>query len=294
MTAHLDLDDIPEQPMSPNTERAYRSRLRTVDAHAGRPVDDRQLAEALLALGSSRSPSWSTQAVAAAARREPDVVGPQTRRVLRHLRRRRSQPPRQAVAIDWVDADRIIAGCRGLGTPVGDRDAALIAIMSDALLRRSEAAALDAEHVAPSRIGGTVTVDRSKSDQLAVGSVLWISDRTLQLVRRLHIDGGALFRSRAGRRLHGNDVSQVVTRRALEFAGIAGATGHSLRVGSAIELVRRGASLVECQQAGRWASPAMPALYTRSESAALGAMSRLRHTPSPVPHSRTDRVSLVA
>ena len=72
-------------------------------------------------------------------------------------------------------------------------------------------------------------------------------------------------------------VRRVIIQRA-SAAGIGGrVSGHSLRVGSAQSLAKHGAGLVAMQKAGRWASPEMPARYTRSQAAAEGAVARLRH-----------------
>ena len=43
--------------------------------------------------------------------------------------------------------------------------------------------------------------------------------------------------------------------RAAESVGIEGASGHSLRVGAAVSLVRSGAQTLEVQQIGRWEGP---------------------------------------
>ena len=83
--------------------------------------------------------------------------------------------------------------------------------------------------------------------------------------------GGAI-----GGKLSDRSARAIVTARCgLSIPGRV--SGHSLRVGSAISLARAGASLVELQQAGRWKSPAMPALYTRGEAARRGPVARLRH-----------------
>ena len=62
-----------------------------------------------------------------------------------------------------------------------------------------------------------------------------------------------------------------------EDAGFKGASGHSLRIGSAVSLASRGASVVEMQLAGRWKSPAMPAHYASKQLAERGAMSKYRY-----------------
>ena len=53
------------------------------------------------------------------------------------------------------------------------------------------------------------------------------------------------------------------------------------RVGMAEVLVKDGASLPGLVQAGRWASPAMPARYARGELAGQGAVARY-YTAEPV------------
>ena len=54
------------------------------------------------------------------------------------------------------------------------------------------------------------------------------------------------------------------------------ASGHSLRVGSAVSMASRGASLVAMQQAGGWSAPDMPAHYERQASVRRGAVATLR------------------
>ena len=51
-------------------------------------------------------------------------------------------------------------------------------------------------------------------------------------------------------------------------------TGHSGRVGLAVELVRRGASTTEVQLAGGWRSQAMVARYSAGIAASQGAVAK--------------------
>ena len=53
-----------------------------------------------------------------------------------------------------------------------------------------------------------------------------------------------------------------------------GYSGHSPRVGMARDLARAGTELPSLMNAGRWRSPAMPAHYTRNESAGKGAVAQ--------------------
>ncbi len=129
------------------------------------------------------------------------------------------------------------------GSVRGLRDAALLAALSDGLLRVSEAAALEV------------------ADLEAEGAVQYIGEPTVARVRALldaaGIAAGPLFQrlDRAGRprgRLSTVSIRAIVQRRAAD-AGIEGrVSGHSLRVGGAQSLAAAGALIVEMQTADRW------------------------------------------
>ena len=57
--------------------------------------------------------------------------------------------------------------------------------------------------------------------------------------------------------------------------GVAGVSGHSLRVGAAQSLSARGAALQELMTAGRWRSATTAAQYVAGERAARGAVAVL-------------------
>ena len=77
-------------------------------------------------------------------------------------------------------------------------------------------------------------------------------------------------------RLTPRSIRRAVAR-AAESVGIEGASGHSLRVGAAVSLVRSGAQTLEVQQVGRWKDQRMPAHYARHEAAARNAVARYRY-----------------
>ncbi len=92
-----------------------------------------------------------------------------------------------------------MAKLAGGGGRKGDlRDALLIRVMSDCLLRVSEAEALDVADIAFSDSGGSVTVRRSKTDQGGGGVVLYVGPKTARLARNwletADIHEGPLFR----------------------------------------------------------------------------------------------------
>ena len=69
-----------------------------------------------------------------------------------------------------------------------------------------------------------------------------------------------------------NQLGRRIKRAALEAGLGEGFSGHSPRVGMAQDLARAGIELPRLMTAGRWRSPRMPALYTRNEMLAKGAV----------------------
>ena len=191
----------------------------------------------------------------------------------------------QAKPLTWQDADAVIDACASDDSLHGARDAALLAVGSDALLRRSEIAILCVGDLNLNAGGAFLIVRRSKTDQLARGVTLYVSDRTAELVatwlRRAQITEGAVFRAIYRRsvgehHLSARQVARIIAQRCAE-SGFADMSGHSLRVGSAVSLASAGASVVEMQQAGRWSSPAMPGRYAAGEIAQRGPVARYRY-----------------
>ena len=133
---------------------------------------------------------------------------------------RRTGPCRGQVAgIRWEQADATAAVAGSRDSVRGLRDAALLAVMSDGLLRISEAAALEVEGT------NILTIRRLKTNQEVEGAVQYIGEPTVARVRAW-IEGRV--------------------------------SGHSLRVRGAQSLAAAGASVVEMQTASRWQSPSPP------------------------------------
>ena len=138
----------------------------------------------------------------------------------------------------------------------------------------------------------TVAIRRSKTDQEGRGANQYLGVSTVERIvlwakvcgyDEPPVDETSMFcrvargdHIRLRTPLSASAVSQIVSRRAAAV-GVKGATSHSLRVGSAISLVRAGASLVDLQHVGRWKSPHMPAAYVRGELARQGAVARFRY-----------------
>ena len=293
-----------EASQAANTTRAYRSgwaawqRWAAEHGHQTMPAAPVAVA-AYLAHRAEQGASVATvrmarAAISAAHRqcgaddpcRHPGVV-----RVLKGLSRTGKGRGRgQVQGLDWRAAD-LAAGVAANGgrSLAGLRDAALIQVMSDALLRVSEAAALDVADVQRQADGsGTVTVTGSKTDQEGRGHVRYLGAPTMQRLSAWLsgagiVNGGPLFRqvlkdgATVTARLGARSIRAIIAKRAAD-AGIAGrVSGHSLRVGAAQSLAAAGAGLVELQEAGDWQAPTMPAHYARHQFASRGAVAKLRY-----------------
>ena len=79
--------------------------------------------------------------------------------------------------------------------------------------------------------------------------------------------------------LTGNAIGLRIRAAALTSDLGDGFSGHSCRVGMAIDLARQGATIPEIMQVGRWKSAVMVARYIRAEEAATGAVARYERQP---------------
>ena len=154
----------------------------------------------------------------------------------------------------------------------GNVDIAIASVMRDALLRRSEAAALRWRAVA-FRPDGTarVTVRRSKTSGAPV--MLYVGPEAAADLRRIRPEDAA-----PGDRVFGLRTGRTISNRLAAMARAAGLgegfSGHSPRVGMAQDLTASGAELSALMVAGRWKSERMPAHYSRAEIAGKGAVAR--------------------
>ena len=283
--------DLMRASIAWNTRRAYEAALRGFD-NSAYPETDAGIAAYLTGLyEDGRSAACAVMAVAALRFRArlhglPSPVGVAAMRVLAGFRRLASERGRGKVTgVRWEEADRAAAMAERSGTVAGLRDAAIVAVASDALLRVSEVSALDVSDVDLEE--QTVLIRRSKTDQEGRGSAQFLGEPTAKRIRAWLVGSGltegALFRAvyQGGRvrsgRLSDRSVRRIITRWGSAAGAKGRVSGHSLRVGGAQSLASAGASLVEMQLAGRWRSPAMPGRYAQGQLAKQGAVARLRY-----------------
>ena len=204
-----------------------------------------------------------------------------TTRTLAGIRRTgRDRGREQVDGLTWQDVERVCAFAESTQTVAGLRDSAMIRLMSDCLLRISEAVVVNVGDLKKN----TLRIAESKTDQEGHGAVLYVGEPTLKVIRRYRRRGGIkrgpLFRRiRRGDHVQTSRLSVDGARDAIKRwakqADVDGfISGHSLRVGSAVSLAQAGASVVDMQNAGRWKSPQMPAHYAKAELAERGAVAR--------------------
>ena len=282
---------LAQASVAENTRRAYEGVLRQFE-NSEYPATDAGIAAYLSRLyEQGRSAACASLTVAALRFRAklhgwPSPVGAAATRVLAGFRRLAAERGRgQVTGVSWEQADRVAAMAEQPGNMAGLRDAAIVGVASDALLRVAEIAALDVPDVDLSE--QMVLIRRSKTDQEAMGVAQFLGQPTTARIRAWlqisNLTDGALFRAvnKSGRvqgeRLTARSLRRIIAQRA-RAAGVNGrVSGHSLRVGSAQSLATAGASLVEMQIAGRWQSPAMPGRYAQGQLAKRGAVARLRY-----------------
>ena len=285
---------------SPATRRAYASQWRMftmwTDARGltNLPAEPSAIAAYLTERSGSgvsvATVQLSRAAIAAAhsdANLDDPCAHPGVRRTMSGLSRMFGRPPMQATPLTSDVAAAIRATARrprpfpsgrmeseSTAERRGLVDIALVSVMRDGLLRRSEASDLvwsDVQRMADGT--GRLTVRRSKTDQVSEGKVLFLSATSMADLEAIR-PGDSI---RADMKVFGLSSSQIGRRiaRSCEVAGFAGAySGHSPRVGMAQDLAANGAELPALMEAGRWESPTMPARYTRSQASERGAVAK--------------------
>ena len=256
------LVSLPAEPLTVASYLAAR-------ANSGASIATIQLATSAI----SKAHEW--------AKLESPCRDPGVRASLKGWGRRLSKPQRQSGALtaDVLAVIRLTAvqprkRGRGIETPdqAAERekfDVALVAVLSDAGLRRSEAAALTWGDVQRWEDGsGRITVIRSKTDAEAQGAVVAVTPATMGALSAIRPAGVG-----SEVKVFGLSESQIA-RRVKVIAKAAGLTdwdyfsGHSRRVGMARRMAQNGAPTHEIERQGRWKQGGgMVGRYTRGESA---------------------------
>lgn len=162
--------------------------------------------------------------------------------------------------------------------PLSCRDAAMLSLSYDGLLRPSELVALPWSAVdVEAKSGAVLLIAQSKTDQEGEGHQVFLSPTTIALLDmwKRHADPRCPAIFHAVRRVgpDANAPAKPLTSRTVErcfkrLAVKAGCdiidySGHSCRVGASQDMMIMGMSMVEIMHIGRWKTPTMPARYAR-------------------------------
>lgn len=280
--------------LSDNTRRTYDAQWRSFDGWCAQvglrslPAEPLTVARYLAARAGSGASIATLRLAASAiskahewAKLESPCRDAGVRASLKGWGRRLAKPQRQsgaltAAVLAVIRLTAVQPRRRGRGVETAEQaeerakfDLALVAVLSDAGLRRSEAAALTWGDVQRWDDGsGRITVVRSKTDAEAVGAVVAITPAAMQAMNAIRPAGGD-----GGEKVFGLSESQIA-RRVKAIAKAAGLSdweffsGHSGRVGMARRMAQNGAPTHEIERQGRWKQGGgMVGRYTRGESA---------------------------
>ena len=286
--------DSLESVLSENTRRVYAAQWRLFTGWCGDvglralPAEPLTVARYLAARAGGGASIATLRLAASAiakahqwAKLESLCRDPGVRASLKGWGRRLSKPQRQSGALtaDVLAVIRLTAvqprkRGRGIETPeqAAERarfDVALVAVLSDGGLRRSEASSLTWGDVQRWDDGsGRITVVRSKTDVEAQGATVAITPAAMGALDAIRPVGAG-----GDEKVFGLSESQIA-RRVKVIAKAAGLadweffSGHSGRVGMARRMAQNGAPTHEIERQGRWKQGGgMVGRYTRGESA---------------------------
>ena len=280
---------IPWQSLAPNTQKTYQQAYNQLETWLeGQEFNDEMLATYIGELD-AKGKSPSTIALVVAAVRwwsKESNNGFElylTELKLKTIRRQSYARGRgQVDGITWAEAEEMCTYAESEGTVAGLRDSSLIRLMSDCLLRISEAVAVNV-----SDVGKVLRIKQSKTDQDGRGATLYVGDPTLDAIDQYRDAGdiyeGALFRRVRFQqyicpdRLSVDGARRAIKRRAEQIGLDGRISGHSLRIGSAVSLAQAGAGIPDMQAVGRWKDSNMPARYASAQLAERSAIARFKY-----------------
>ena len=223
------------------------------------------------------------------------------RKTVRGLKRERPSPPQQATPIGTEDLAILIKTAHNeRPRELEDRnrlraavDIALLCTMYDSAIRAEEAAEAEWDdlHDAPDGRGGSVlTIRSSKTDQLHEGAVQYLTKFTTDAINHMKDvrqelgiadkEDDRIFRLTA----------QSIYRRiraACKFAKLQGRyTAHSLRVGTAQDLLTENFSDAQIMHVHRWRSQASLTHYTKAIKAEKNAVAQREQRRKQDGHTR--------
>lgn len=182
---------------------------------------------------------------------------------LRRISRQKGTRFDQAYPINKPLLKKLLAICTD--DLIGKRNAALLRLAYDSLRRRSELVSLRVEDIEWGKNGASILLRRSKTDQTGSGQWIHVTQETATAlrmwIRAAGIGPGLLLRGvkrdvHITESLSGHQIGKIfkaLARRAgLNPASITRISGHSIRIGSAQDLMIAGASMPQIMVKGGW------------------------------------------
>ena len=285
-----------EGAYSPSTIRAYRANFAVFicycEEQGASPLPSQPETVtnfiAHLSKGHLKSASIRIAIVAIAAihrlnRFEDPAKDPDVALEVRRMYRKLGRASKQALGVTHPILEKLIGvtddSLRGL------RDRMLLLLAYDSLCRRSELVSLRIEDISNlgTDKGLQIRLRKSKTDPNAMGKWLHLSERTQQaiedwidasgiedgfLMRRMTKHGGILARGISGG--HINRIYKHLAAQAkLDSKMIEHISGHSMRVGSAQDLLVSGASMPMLMNRGRWTKTDTVMRYVENAQVAI-------------------------
>ena len=206
---------------------------------------------------------------------------------LRRAARTKGRRPKQVLGLTRDLLDKMLAACPN--TLAGKRDAALLIVGYDTLCRSSELSWMRVEDVRLDE--ARVYIPRSKSDPFGDGRFAALSAKTIKLVD-IWLGDSTLVKSPLFRGLHTVGLGETpletssirrlmksAARRAELYDEANLLSGHSMRIGAAQNMLRRGFSMLAIITAGGWKNFEVVARYVEHadlssgpNSASMGAL----------------------
>ncbi|UOD29213.1 site-specific integrase [Massilia violaceinigra] len=261
---------------SDNTRRAYRSAIKHFLTWGGvLPADEPTMIRYLLAFAASLNPRTLALRLTALSQwhvhqgfADP-ASNPTVRKTLAGIARTNGKPKKKAKALPVEDLERIVGHLAAVATLKAARDNALLQIGFFAGLRRSELVAIETSHLGWQSEGLTITLPRSKTDQMGEGIVKAVpygdgaccpATALRTWLAAAGIADGPVFRpiskwgEVSGAALHEGSVNTILEQCA-RLAGldyVPDLSSHSLRRGMATSAHRAGANFRDIKRQGGW------------------------------------------
>lgn len=200
--------------------------------------------------------------------------GKQTRLAIKRLYRQKGRFQEQAVPLRLTVLNALQEVCDD--TLAGNRDRLMLQLGYETMRRRSEIVSFRFEHLESlSADKHSLFLTKSKNDQYGHGTRIPVSRRLFTMINewseRIDEREGPILRSvthdgRVGKSLDGNSLSRILKRlqQKANLTDIPPLSGHSFRVGAAIDLLERGVPIYQIMLRGGWKSESSALKYLRS------------------------------